>query len=106
MSNHYSKKSVHRVVLSMVMLLVSLAVSAQNQISVKSEEYDDQETTAMTYSHKDRNNKDCALVIFHNVEPEGYRFDGKGVYVKAEPHVSRDNGEKRFSSIFPTAPRT
>lgn len=94
MSNHYSNRTVQRVLLSMVMLFAVLSVSAQNQISVKSEEYDDQETTAMVNPHKDRNNKDCALVIFHNVEPEGYLFDGKGVYVKAQNHVSRDNGEK------------
>lgn len=66
---------------------------AQNRVTVMSEEYDDQETTCMTYSHKDRNNKDCALVIFHNVEPEGYYFDTKGVYASAENKVSK-NGEK------------
>lgn len=94
MNSHYSSRTVQRVLLSMVMFFVTLTALAQNQISVKAEEYDDQETTAMVNPHKDRNNKDCALVIFHNVEPEGYQFDGKGVYVKAQNHVSRDNGEK------------
>lgn len=77
-----------------LLLSLSLAAMAQNRISVKEELYDDRETTAMTYPVKDRNNTECALVIFHNVEPDGYLFDGNGLFIKAENHVSRDNGEK------------
>ena len=61
---------------------------------MKEETFDDMETTAMVNPEKDRNNRDCALVIFHNVAPDGYYFDAGSVYIKAENHTSRDNGEK------------
>lgn len=79
---------------TLLLLFVTLAMSAQSRISVKEETFDDMETTAMVNPEKDRNNRDCALVIFHNVEPDGYYFDAGSVYIKAENHTSRDNGEK------------
>lgn len=82
-----------RFILCMMIAFLANDVFSQNRISVTSEDYDDQETTCMTYPQKDRNNKDCALIIFHNVEPEGYLFDTKGIYSKAINKVSRD-GEK------------
>ena len=74
--------------------LASMVGAAQSRISVKEETFDDMETTAMVNPEKDRNNRDCALVIFHNVEPDGYYFDAGSVFIKAENHISRDNGEK------------
>lgn len=86
--------SLLRLLSSIVLLAVCLVADAQNRISVKEENFDDMETTAMVNPEKDRNNRDCALVIFHNVEPEGYYFDSGSVFIKAENHVSRENGEK------------
>ena len=100
MKNHISM----RLATFVLLLTLSFAAMAQNRISVKEELYDDRETTAMTYPMKDRNNAECALVIFHNVEPDGYLFDGNGMFIKAENHVSRDNGEKTiFLYISPGA---
>ena len=79
---------------ALLFLLTTFASSAQNRISVKEETFDDMETTAMVNTEKDRNNRDCALVVFHNVEPDGYYFDAGSVFIKAENHISRDNGEK------------
>ena len=72
----------------------TLCATAQNRISVKEELFDDMETTAMVNPEKDRNNRDCALVIFHNVEPDGYYFDAGLIFIKADNRVSRDSGEK------------
>ncbi|MDE6467709.1 MAG: PEGA domain-containing protein, partial [Muribaculaceae bacterium] len=83
-----------RLIWSILLLVACLAASGQNRISVKEENFDDMETTAMVNPEKDRNNRDCALVIFHNVEPDGYYFDSGSVFIKAENHLSRDNGEK------------
>ncbi|MDE6468043.1 MAG: PEGA domain-containing protein, partial [Muribaculaceae bacterium] len=83
-----------RYIAFVVLMLAGLVATAQSRISVKEETYDDMETTAMVNPEKDRNNRDCALVIFHNVEPDGYYFDAGSVFIKAQNHVSRETGEK------------
>lgn len=82
------------ILVTFLFFLASMLAAAQSRISVKEETFDDMETTAMVNPEKDRNNRDCALVIFHNVEPDGYYFDAGSVFIKAENHTSRDNGEK------------
>ena len=83
-----------RYIAFVVLMFASLVATAQSRISVKEETYDDMETTAMVNPEKDRNNRDCALVIFHNVEPDGYYFDAGSVFIKAQNHISRETGEK------------
>ncbi len=83
-----------RYIAFVVFMLASIVATAQSRISVKEETYDDMETTAMVNPEKDRNNRDCALVIFHNVEPDGYYFDAGSVFIKAQNHISRETGEK------------
>lgn len=82
------------IIATFLFLFGVVAASAQSRISVKEETYDDMETTAMVNPEKDRNNRDCALVIFHNVEPDGYYFDAGSIFIKAENRTSRDTGEK------------
>ncbi len=94
MTCHYQLSSRVRSLLILLFAIIALPMAAQNKISVNEEVYDDQETTCMAYPHKDRNNKDCALVIFHNIEPEGYTFDGNGAYIHAQKQTSKDTGEK------------
>lgn len=90
---HKSKCAVRLISLCLA-LICSLSAAAQNRITVTEERYNDMETTYSAFPHKDRNNRDCALVVFHNIEPEGYLFDTFGSYSKAENHTISSTGEK------------
>lgn len=62
-------------------VVVALSVMAQNSITVKDFTYDENEGTALTLAPegvKDNNRQKCALIIVHNVDLGGFKFNTGG----------------------------
>lgn len=82
-----------RLILFWIFIMAALGLSAQSVISVKEETTDENETTARYEDFHDRYGKRCALVIFHNVEPDGYTFEASGLRSE-QRFIKSSSGDK------------
>ena len=78
--NHHRFRQSLSFLFLVMMLSVSLGVKAQvNAISVEKFDYNPNDQTAITYPEKDpQSHRNCALVIFNNVEVGDYQFSVNG----------------------------
>ncbi|MCC8113350.1 MAG: PEGA domain-containing protein [Bacteroidales bacterium] len=75
------KPSVKAIICLLIVWIAAMAAvpcaAQQNKISVENFSYDENETTAMAYSKRDKDNKRYALLIIENAKTGDYKFQFK-----------------------------